>query len=361
MSTHKIKEFQFTSIDENHTFEGKAPIFVVREATPEDNERREELLEKLRNNYILFIKDGYKSLAISQFVGWHIYNMVYKNRYIDDNNRDDNDAYRGVIDTKSRFEWITGWRSIDKEIRDIDFSLGLVSCNLLNAYNKTRLVDSKYDSNNISANIFYELEQDQIHEKILEMNPLWLGESNRMRRSLTELAYPTKSGQSQGNFTDLATKSIYTKNRVQLASLVDEIKQDVFDNDGIIKTNILIEPLINKHRDFRHLFGHQTQHDENIFLFPESSSDYIGLLKHGQHEIRVITNRNGFTYWDTFIEDIVPTLRKAIEHYTKKLKSVRYTPDQLSAMGDMAEDTGWMNEAQDVYNDMADDGYFDDD
>jgi hypothetical protein len=360
------KEFQFESFDDYHPYDGPTPSFTVRKATPAENQERDEKLLELRSNYSAFIREGYKFIKFKSRFEWENYR-----NWLDEAFEDDDSEF--VDDTNLRFEYIIDNLKLESKIRNIEIPLALVGCNLLSPNGKERLVnfrDGRFSSFNWG---FYTHEEDQVHEKILELNPSWSGEFERMSNFLKVLTRPKNADLKQGNFNDLVLKTAFIKNKNYLRSLIDEIRQDVFENRGATAVGVNHLLFREKAREYKHVFKKTLPPFENIIYFPESLivfdgkdiaraknvhvGNYIGVIEHGNHEIRIIAQKNGFMYWDTFIDEIIPTLRTAIEWW--KRKPHKYNKEKLELLNDLDADTSWMDEAQDFYSDMEDDGYSD--
>lgn len=96
-------------------------------------------------------------------------------------------------------------------------------------------------------------------------------------------------------------------------------------------------------------------------------ANYIGIIEHGNDEIRVIaqmtdfSNTGLFMYWDTFIDEMIPTLRTAIKWWIDNGKPLRrrYAQGKNEILTDQDEDTSWMDEAMDISDEL--DEYYDND
>lgn len=318
--------------------------------------KRQAKLLELMNDYSGFIRDGYKFVKKKGF-DWR----DYKWRYYDYGNYDNNDYYGDDIDdAEHRFDLIIP--RLKLEIQDN-------------------------------------------------------GELEKITSFLKSLTLPKNVDLKQSNFKDLTLKTAFVKNKNYLRSLIDEIKQDVFDNQGDIKVNMVLKPFRELAGEYWFVFRNFKQPFENIVYFPYPAyteedirnyfrrrpipgptsgeilnldfitsvlarrakangrseteilpcGNYVGMLENGKNEIRVIaqktdySNDGTFFYWDTFIDDIIPTLRTAIEWFTRKPEPIRYTKEELEALNGLDKDTRWMDEARDVFSDMEADGYLDDD
>lgn len=250
------------------------------------------------------------------------------------------------------------------------------------------------------------------------MNPSWIGEYERMRDYLKSLSHPKTN--DNGNFKDLSLKTTFVKNKHHLKSLMEEIKKDVFGGDGKIMIDIPLKPFWELADEYRHVFMTSFPPFENIMYFSKSPSperdirnyfkrtstnystnystnrdrsleycisalkkralmrgrseknilpvaNYIGIIEHGNDEIRVIaqmtdfSNTGLFMYWDTFIDEMIPTLRTAIKWWIDNGKPLRrrYAQGKNEILTDQDEDTSWMDEAMDISDEL--DEYYDND
>lgn len=342
MNIEVQKEFRLEETDRSYGNKDEDPTLVtIRQATAEENSLHEVHLSKLKREYSEeysdFLKFGYK---------------VYKENRMYENYVRDEDY---IDDVFNRLSWLK--EQLEGRIAYYEISLTLSSCNITGEDGKTPYIEFE---NGYVKNHLPNLHEDvmmEMHKKVLEMNPSWAGEIDRVMMFLAKAS--GVNPQVAGNFADLAQKSIFVKSKSRLISLMQEINKDVFDNEGAVKLNVPSRILGENTREYEFAIKKTEPPLENIVLFPivkgvhqkVDKEKYIGIIEHGKHEIKIVTKQRGFKYWDTYIENIIPALRTAIEWYARKPKPVRHDN----------EDTSWMNEAQDVYNDMAEDGFFDDD
>jgi hypothetical protein len=214
--------------------------------------------------------------------------------------------------------------------------------------------------------------KDEIHEKVLELNPTWKGELERLVNQFVEDFHIQKPA---GHFTDLAIKPVsgISKSKQLLNNLMIEINEDVFDNSGSIELNVPVILLGGNKLETLFALKESKPPPENIILFhsvvPEYvkkmyqngripsgyfKKNYIGVVENGSYEIRVIVKRDKFNYWDTTIDEIIETLRTAIEWWKTEAKYSQY---EIDGMAEAAA----FDEAADFMSDMEDYGYTDED
>lgn len=117
------KEFRLEKTDKKYDVDDENPTLVaICQATPEQNISRGTFLSEMREDCIIFLKEGSKKR--------NNYLPVYEitlmgSDYIDD--------------THNRFEWIK--RRIKDEITSYEFSLTVIACNILDYWSKKPLVE----------------------------------------------------------------------------------------------------------------------------------------------------------------------------------------------------------------------------
>ena len=343
MSNPTQQEFRLENIDKTY---GKVndetmTLVTIRQATPEENRLREAFLSKQRDKYeeyITFLKEGYKYFP---------YRDEYEITVMD---------YDYVDEMRNRFKWLKD-RIVDAVFLQ-EIYLTLAATNIQQG-GKPYI---KFINGHI-AGILPSLPRDvrdEIHEKVLEMNPSWSGEVERMCNTLSAII---PSLQNSGNFKDLNLKSAFSKSKPYLGNLMEEINSDVFDHKASIKINVSTEVLGGEKREFMWALKQTNPPLENIILYysPIPGRDrhsYIGVLEHGKFEIRVVARRDKFNYWDTNIEGIVETLRQAIEWWQKKST---YRQSELEDIAEAAAYKDALEDGKAFWSEMEDYGYNEDD
>ena len=168
---------------------------------------------------------------------------------------------------------------------------------------------------------------------------------------------------NKSNFSDLSVNSIFTKKKPFLHSLIDEINQDVFENNGIIKENVPL--MLIGYQNFFDLDKNTTDPQNLIIYYPPKQSfysghgrSYIGVMEHGKYEIRVIAQGEKFNFWDIEIDWIIDGLRTAIKWWQNESKYSKEELEEMSRRSDYEEE---YNQGKAYWDDMADYGISPDD
>jgi len=335
-----------TQYGQHDQLRGPVKVTIIEAMEKEERLRTSFLSERMRG-YEVFLKNGailehLHSSILKDFWGFsgdwlnragHYYSSwLVSKKYVDDK--------------RNRFEWIGSFAAED--IAREEIRLTLAACNArddngrpLFNFRNGHLVDSLlppwFDDNDIRRGI---------HVKVLEMNPAWSGEIERIIESLRKTL--NLSGR-MGNFTDLAVKPGFAESKPYLRTLMAELNRDVFQNRGTIEENVRLKNLVPSAVGPFSYLRIANPRPANIVLNCESApsarpigrlgrlrpnTSFIALMEHGSSEILIIAQRDKFKYWVTEIEEIIEGLRDAIRWWQIDGK---YTREDLIAQEE-AED-----------------------
>ena len=331
------KEFHLGTNDSDPT------LVTIREATSEENASRQAYLlnlSKQTKDNTRFIKDGYRNTP---------YAFTYEPRVQDEEYIDD--AY-------NRFSWVK--EGIKDRIVSFENTLTLAACNIQQPWNQGPAF--KFTNGHVDGPLIGLSNEtmDEIHQKVLEMNPAWAG---GLEALLSPLMENPQLNQRRGNFKDLALTSIFSESKTYLNRLMQEVSTDVFNNMGSIRVNVSTEVLGGNKRELLWALKNVNPPLGNVILYyspmpTNTKNSYIGILEHGNFEIRVVARRDKFNYWDTDLDGVINTLRTAIQWWKT---SAVYSAYEIEAMAEAANDEWVRKEGEAFLSEMEDYGYGDDD
>ncbi len=301
----------------------------VRKVTPAEEEARNNYFLNLTEQYKLFIYTG-----IDRIIGFPWQMNLTDSSFIDDK--------------RNRLAYIK--KHLYKEIRQYDVILALTACNLI-AYDAKWLTFKvgTFDKevSNWSWESFTDDIKKEIYMRVLEMNPAWIDESDRCYNMLAD-----KFGfEKQDNFSDLAIKaqSMFSESKAYIYSLLEEINQNVFENNGTIKINL--EPYVFSRRTVRPLpqnmvlvLPNKKMLNSNIYLH-----GHIGVVEHGRFELKIVARRDKLFVVDTEVNRIVNQLRAAINWWKSE---GAYSDEEAEAISIAesaeADARSWRSEMEDL-------------
>lgn len=114
---------------------------------------------------------------------------------------------------------------------------------------------------------------------------------------------------------ELSWRTTFTRNKDALATLLSEINEDEFDNQGTLWVNVPFEDLRGLSEEF-----FSTRNTVLYFIYPKSSdgfysSNFIGLYEAGQTQVGVFVIKDKTRHWISDISNIVSTLREAVDYW----------------------------------------------
>ena len=375
------KEFSM-SIERNdgtfHPF-----LITIRKANQKEIDIRRKFLLKLKDETISNIKGFLDAFYPKlRFSGLYPNQETKKfQRWLEQNN--------SVDDQWNRVNWIMRYFSWDikDQIVKKEIALTLVTSNFIKKNGEPVF---KFVGDYVADNIFLENAkiitkiQGDIYEKVLELNPEWAGENERLEKDILNQWLPK---QHKGTFSDLNPKSIFSRSETQLLSLMNEVNEQVFDSIGTIKINVPMKTFQDQGETFEFL-THLNPPPKNIILYysatpsiPVKTSEeasvsdflsglsnlvnygrhenqYLGLIEHGKFEIRIVARKEKFSYWDTDLDGIEEGLRKAVVWLEK---NGLYTYEERQNMAIAQDYQDAINEGKAFLEDLREYGISDDD
>ena len=297
------------------------PTFImVRKANEINNRKRIKHLKILRNKFSDFIAKGRKTKSEMRRMNFNVEFIYHLN------------------DKLHRFLYIKE-KIIYFELALFDVQLMLSDCNIKNADGKQTI---KFRNGKIESRSFkvfwggvpltYPIFQNDLNNKIykyvLEMNPAWIGETERICDFLIK---ENQLEEQLIKIKEQTLKSAFVTSKDYLYSLMKEINNDKFDGEGRVEIEIHsdIDPSnddlwlkTNSWCEYDHYYDTH-RFDKRISLYiPKSSRTsglgYIRLIENGRFEIKIWAERDNSNWWDTEIDAIQETLREVINWWGKK-------------------------------------------
>lgn len=279
MSDTMKKEFQFTIKNSELYTNGKPGLFVI--------EKVNEIKVDIHKKYISDLKEEFKSFIL---FGTRNYSFEWDWEW----ERELRNS-QFINDKIGRLEFSK--KETIKALRTHRAKLSLISWNI-----KT---NSKMRPFSMETWKFLATDiKEEIEKRILEMNPSWVGETDTV---INQIETELRLKDLRNNFADLSIKnqSVFTKSKQHILSLLKEINQHVFDNRGTIVSNVKVSGL-----GIRNVLPPP----ENIILrLPNNLMGHIGVVEHGNYELKIVAKRHKSNSWDCEIDEIVNKLRHAIK------------------------------------------------
>ena len=114
--------------------------------------------------------------------------------------------------------------------------------------------------------------------------------------------------------SELSWRTTFTRNKDALATLLGEINEDEFDNQGTLLVNIPFLELRDLSEEF-----YSTRNITLCFSYPKNLGFYfenfIGLYEAGQSQVGVFVIKDKTRHWTSDISNIVATLREAMDYW----------------------------------------------
>jgi hypothetical protein len=304
--------------------------FTICRATEDDEEARAQHLAQLKARYSRFIKQGEFALPGAWVNGINLsseqsgYNaLLLKHAYVDDK--------------RSRLEWIK--LRAQFEIRVEDICRTMSACDLIWVVNKREVFEfTNGRADPASVRGVHPDILEEIHSRVLELNPAWEGEPDRLMTSLIKEHHLEDRVSS---FKDLALKSAFATSKAVLGSLLDEINRDVFGGAGAVRGNVPLATLNRVNQPLRYL-QLLNPPPENITLFYRPATEsgraaiegFIGVIEHGKFEIKIVASRDKARDWDTDIEQVRSTLHEAVRWWLVEGTFTARDHDDMEAAAD---------------------------
>ncbi len=291
------KEFHLQRTDEFYGITEPPTRAVVCQAGEVEAARHEKFLGEIREKAARLIEFGIKShsplySAFCRDTLWHLHygNPHPKRKILDD--------------TLHRFLWVRDY--LGCAVRRFEIELTLTECNVLDESRNPVFTFTDGKMERYPQSDFGETSlatwEEELHEKVLEMNPGWKGQAEQLGGRLMRdfhLEYQVS------HLHDAGLVPIFTNSEKYLYSLLDEINRAVFNGTGNIKANAWEEDPRKGSTEGYTLYI--PRNSWNTY-----SMGYLGIHENGNFEVRIVVKRDKSEYWDTDINGVVDTLQRAI-------------------------------------------------
>ena len=297
MPASKQREFHLERTGQFYGIVDPLTWVSIRQASEADICKLEAYLAEIKARASCLIDYGGKSHSplYSSFSTDYLWHLRYGNSH----------PKKKIIDDKlHRFMWVRDY--IVCSVSRYEIRLTLAACNIQDETKKplisfaNGLVESypSLDFGETSLSLW----EDEIHEKVLEMNPAWRGALEGVIRSLIDEHH---LGYQSSNIKDWPIESVFSQSANYLYSLLEEINRAVFKGIGRIKEDAWEEEEGKGSAKGFSLYIPKNNWNPN-------NLGRIGAQENGKFEIRLLVEREKSEYWDTDLRGIIDTLQQAI-------------------------------------------------
>lgn len=297
MSEPVQKDFHLQRTDQFFYIIDSPTMVTIRQATEVEISLHERFLEEIKDKCSRTIEFGARSYSLlySSFCADYLWHLRSGNPH----------PRKNIVDDKvHRFLWVKDY--CECALCRYEIELTMAACNILDESKKPifTFVEGhmgKYPSLDCGETSL-SLWEEEVHEKVLEMNPSWKGESAALVKSLrreNRLEYQT------GDLKNWRIESIFSQAENYLYSLLEEINRAVFNGIGRIKADVSEDD--SEKSSTKGFSLYIPKHNWN-----PNNLGSIGVQENGKFEIRITVNRDKNEYWDTGIKGVVDALQQAI-------------------------------------------------